>query len=105
MASTSATAGAATPTPATAAASPGLTRPGLVDCEATAVDFVIVQGIDRRLRLGIRAHLDETESLASTRVPVGNDLGALDAAVLRQQSLQVRAVHAVREVPDVQFLA
>src|SRR5262249_18024900 len=106
-AATAAAARAAAPSASAAAtaAGPGLTRPGLVDCQAPAVELLIVQGVDGGLRLGIRAHLDETESLASTRVPVGNDLRALDTAVLREQLLQVGAVHAIREVPDVQFLA
>ena len=77
-AATAATATAAAAATATAAATgPGLARPGLIDRQATAVDLLVVQGVDRGLRLGVRAHFDETESLASTRVPVGDHLRAL----------------------------
>jgi hypothetical protein len=61
--------------------------------------------VNRGLRLGVSTHFHETESFATTRVPVGDHLSALYATVLREQLLKVRAVRAVCEVPDIQFLA
>jgi hypothetical protein len=44
--------------------------------------FVIIQSFDRRPRLGITAHLDKSEALAPACVAIGDNLRALNAAVL-----------------------
>ena len=71
--------------PATTTAATAGTRlpgPGLVDCQATSIVLLVMKGIDRRPCFGIGAHLDEPEAFAPASVAVGDDLRALNAAVL-----------------------
>src|SRR5690606_14628201 len=105
VAAATAVAAGATTAAVAAAARTRLAGTSLIDRQATAVGLPVVEAVDGGLRLGIAAHLHEAEALAAPRLAIRDDLGALDGAVLREQLLQVRAVHAVREIPDVQFLA
>ena len=57
-----------------AAAAAIFTRLGLVDRQTTAVDFLVVQALDGRLRLSVAAHLHEAEALGAAGVPVHDDL-------------------------------
>src|SRR5207245_1360654 len=63
-----------------------------------------VQRRDRRLRLLVRLHLDEAETLRSTGVPVHDDLRRFNGAVRLKHLEQVTVGHAVTQVPDIQFL-
>src|SRR5262245_31957080 len=83
----------APPAAATAAAGSGFARPGLVDCETTAVVILLVERFDRGLCVALRAHLDEPEALAPACVAVGNHLRALHGAELRKQLFQVGTAH------------
>src|SRR5262249_7350606 len=80
-------------------------RAGFVDGQGAAVVLLAVEGRDRGFRLGVTAHLDEPETLAPPGLPVGDDLGALDRAVLREELFQLRAIDLIAEVTDVQLLA
>ncbi len=73
-AATTTTAVATTAAAATTTA-PGLARLGLVHGQPPSVVFLIVQALDRRLRLGLRVHLDKAEALATAGVTVGDHLG------------------------------
>ena len=98
---------AATPTSTaatTTTAGAGLARSGFVDREATAVVFLLIEGVDRRPCFVVGAHLDEPEALAPTCVAVGDELRALYTAELRKQLFQVGTAHPVSEVADIQFL-
>jgi hypothetical protein len=66
--------------------------------------LVPVQGPDRRLGLVIAAHLDESKTLGSPGIPVIDDLGGHHRAMLPEQLLQLRAIHAVAQVPDIKLL-
>ena len=72
---------AATATAVAATAAARLAGLGLVDRQATAVDFLVVQALNGRLRLGVTAHLHEAEPLAPTRVAILDDLCALHGPV------------------------
>jgi hypothetical protein len=65
---------------------------------------LLVEALDGRLRLGIRAHLDEAESLAPARLAVLDHLGALHGPELREQLLEIRLVDLIRQVAHIQFL-
>jgi hypothetical protein len=54
----------------TTAAGTGNPRLGFVDRKSPAVVLLLVQSLDRRLSLGVRAHLDKTEPLTAARVTV-----------------------------------
>src|SRR5205807_1219326 len=105
-ATVAATATAAAPA-ATVSAAPAPLFPGLglVDRQVPAPVVVPVEPLDGRLRLGVRAHLHEAESLRAVRVPVDDDLGALHRAELGEQRLQVGLVHVVGQVADVKLVA
>jgi hypothetical protein len=62
---------------------------GFVDSESAAVMLLAVQSGNRRLGFLIRTHLNESEALAATGFPIGDDFGALHGAVLRKKLLQV----------------
>jgi hypothetical protein len=103
-ATTTAVTASATTTAATAAGT-RLTRPGFVDRQSAAIVILIVQIPDCLLGLGVGVHLDESESLATPCVTVGDDLGTLNGAELRKELLKIRIIDLVGQVPDVQFLA
>ena len=65
---------AATAAVAAAATTPRFAGLGLVNCEATAVDFLVVKTLDGRLGLGLAAHFHKAKALAPTRVAILDDL-------------------------------
>jgi hypothetical protein len=79
---TSATSATAPSTAAAATAGSRLARSGFVDCQATTVVFLVIQGLDCRPRFVVGAHFDEPEALAPTCVAVGDYLRALNTAEL-----------------------
>ena len=92
-ATTAAVAAAATaaPTATTAAATTTIfTRLGFVHGEPTPVVLLVVEALDRGLRLGFCVHLDESEALAPTRLAVLNDLRTLHGTELGEQLLPGR---------------
>jgi hypothetical protein len=88
----------ASPATATTAAFSGL---GFVHGEGSAAVFLAVERCDGRLGLRVTAHLDETETLATTGLPISDNFRALHAAVRAEQLLQSRAVHIVTHVSNV----
>src|SRR5215217_3296344 len=105
-ATAAATAAAAVAAATTAAAAATVfARLGFVNGEGPAVDFLAVQGRDRRLGFLVGAHLDEPESLAAAGVPVLNDFRALHGPVRGAQLFEVRAGRVIAQVPDVQLAA
>ncbi len=92
---------AAAVTAATAATPTILSWLGLVDRQVAAAVVSAVEPVDRRLGLGVRAHLNEGESLRTVRVPVNDDLRTLHCAELGEQGLQVGLVDVVGQVAHV----
>jgi hypothetical protein len=78
---------------------------GLVDREATAVDFLVMKTLDGGLGLSLAAHLDKAEALAPTGVAILDDLRALHDPEPGEQLLQVGVADLVGQVPDIQFPA
>ena len=70
----------------------GLAGLGLVDREPTAVVFLVVEALDRRLGLGLGVHLDEAEALAAAGVTVLDDLGICTVPYWANQLFQVGRV-------------
>src|SRR5262249_26294045 len=102
----SATAAATSATVATAAATGAiLLGPGLVDGQGTAIVLLAVEVGDGGLGLVIGRHFDEAEAAAGAGSAVGDDLGALDGPVSREEILEVRAAHVVAQISDVKFPA
>ena len=66
--------------------------------------LVAVESLDRRLSLGVRVHLDETEPPAAPRVTIFDEMGAPHRAEPGEHRLQVGLVDVVGEVADIQSL-
>jgi hypothetical protein len=66
-------------------------RSRFTDRHATAVVFLQIHGLDRRLGLGVAFHFHKTKPLAAACKTVRNDLRAGDDAALRKQTFEVRA--------------
>ena len=67
--------------------------------------LVVIESLDRCLSLGVRVHLDKTEPLRAVRIPVYDDLCALDRPEGREQRLQVGLVDVVGQVAYIQILS
>src|SRR5262249_26774808 len=103
---TAATAAAEAPPAATAAAAAGTTRAlaRLVDFQGTAVELVAVERLDRRLRILIGTHLDDTESARAAGLGVGQDRDALDrASALGERRTQGVLGRGEVEIADVEL--
>src|SRR5262245_10947659 len=92
-------------TPVAAATTSRLAGLGLVDREAPAVELMILQTLDGRLRLGLAAHLHEAEALAPAGGAVLDDLRTLHDSEPGEQLLQVGVTDLIGQVPDIQFPA
>jgi len=102
-ATTTTTTAAITTAPATttaAAAGTLFARPGDIDVQSAAAQFLAVQCIDGFLGLLGRAHRDEGEPARAACGPVGNQIGFLNGAVRREGVLQVVFGDFEVEVPD-----
>jgi len=55
---------------------------GLIDRKLPAIVFLFIQAVNRSLRFGITGHFHESESFATARVTVRDDLGAFNRAEL-----------------------
>jgi hypothetical protein len=89
-------AAATTATPTKAAATtaattrrPFFARAGFIDGKRAAAVLVTIECGDRRRRLVIRGHLDESKTLASSGFPIVDDLGRRDLAMLAEQLLKL----------------
>src|SRR5687768_12327436 len=86
-----------------AASTVGVARLRLGDGEGAAAVLPAVERRDRRTGLVVRPHPHETEPDAAPRIPVADDLRALDRPEGREQLPEVRARGRVTEIPDVQL--
>jgi hypothetical protein len=83
----SAAAAAASAAVATAAAASAtsagaiFTGLGYIDGQGSALMVLAVESGDRRLRLGLRGHLDESKALGAAGIAVGDHFGGLDCAM------------------------
>src|SRR5437879_10731102 len=76
--------------------------PSLAHGEGAAPERLAVEGVDRRLRLGVRRHLDEGEAPGAAGLAIGHDLDLLDLTpVLLEEGPKLVLIHLVREVPNV----
>ena len=73
-----------------------------VDGQRPAIVLLAVQRRDRGIRLGVVGELHEPETLAPTRLAIAHDLGRSHLAMLPEQLLEFRAVHAISQIPNVQ---
>src|SRR5262245_4837852 len=85
----SATTIAATATTTAASAATFGLGPGFVDRQRATVHFFPVKSSDGGLGFLVAAHLDKTESLGPTRVPVLDHLRRLHGAVGREHLFQI----------------
>src|SRR5690606_1376153 len=83
----------------TGASSPRL---GDVHGESAAPDVAPIESVDRLLGGFSRVHLDESEPAGAPAVPVSDDLGLDDFAVLAEQRPEVTFGGAVGEVTYVE---
>lgn len=81
------------------------TGASLVHDNGAACNRLTVQAIDGGLRLGVRAHFDETEALGAAGVTVHHDLGGAHGSILRESILQILIAHAVGQIAHVKFVA
>src|SRR5829696_3421959 len=88
---------------AATAARPCRHRLRLVDRQVAAAEVVVVQLLDRALRLLVGRHLDEAEPAGTTGGHVAHDLHALDGATACEQLFEVLLTRGVRKVPHVKF--
>jgi hypothetical protein len=88
-AATTAVAAATTAAAATAAATTLFTRPGFVHGQGPSVVLGAVDAGNRRLGFGIASHFNKAKALASARVAVVDDLGALHRPELRKHLIQI----------------
>jgi hypothetical protein len=104
---TTTTAAVATPTAsaATTTAAAIFAWLGFVHSQRTTIVFLFVQALDGLTSGVVVFHFDESETLATPRVTILNDLGAADRAELGKQLLQSLVRDAVAQVSDVQFFS
>lgn len=81
------------------------TGTGFIDDQGSAFHLLAIHAVDRRLRFGIRAHLDEAETLGATGFTVHHDLRRRHGAELSECLLEIVVSYVVRQVTDVEFVA
>jgi hypothetical protein len=99
------TATESTATTTTAATAAVFLRLGFIDGQSATAMFLAVERRDGCLGFIVAAHFDESETLATAGVPIGDDLGALDSPVSGKQLFQRRAIDIVAQISDIQLLA
>src|SRR5438094_3318901 len=60
-------------------------RTGFVHVQRPAVDFLAIESGNRTIRFSIVAHFDESKSSGLPRVPVGDEVHTLHAAICLKQ--------------------
>jgi hypothetical protein len=80
-------------------------RFGFINLKRSAILLGSVQTADGRLRFFVAGHLNETETFALAAVAVFDHLSTNNCPELREQLLQIRATHAVTQIPTIQFLS
>jgi hypothetical protein len=66
--------------------------------------FQTIQRRDGCLGFFVTAHFDESKPLAPARVAIVDDLRRDDLAVCTEQLFQLRTIHLIAQVADVQLL-
>src|SRR5207237_4676273 len=79
-------------------------RAGFIDGKGSSAMLLAVEGVDGVLRFVVVGHLDKSESLAASGFAIVDDLRRNDLTILTEKLFQLRAVHAVAQVADIQLL-
>ena len=74
---------------------------GLIDGDVTALQGGTIEGLDRRIGLGIAGHLHETKALGLAGELVADELDAVDLAILGEGLAQVGIGGAIRKIAYV----
>lgn len=75
----------------------------LVHGERTPTMIGTVELFNRRLSVLVGSHFHETEALASSRVPILNNLCTGDLTNFPEQLFEVASCHTVTEITDIQL--
>jgi len=67
--------------------------------------ILAVKAFDRGIGFIVRSELNESETLASAGLAVGNDFGALNGAELSENLLKFTAIDLIAKVSNVQLAA
>ncbi len=78
-----------------------LHRFGFVDGDGAAIVVRAIQFCDRGLRLGIGCHLDKAETLATSRIAIGDERGGFNSAEGAKFLGQVLFADRIRQIPDI----
>jgi hypothetical protein len=62
---------------------------------------LLVERLDRRLRLGVVWHFNEPEAARTARFPIGYDLSPSDSAELSEHRRQIFIRRRPRQIPDI----
>src|SRR5262249_14219017 len=89
---------------AAAAVAPAAAVASFVHLQRATVQLVSVELLNRLLRLGVRGHLDETETARLTGIAVGDDRHGLASAGRGEQRLEVLIGGGEGKIADVQLL-
>ena len=99
-AATAATTASTAPAAAARPTGADRTRPCFVDRELAAIQLVLVELVDSRLRVLVGSHLDKSEPPRPTRGHVTHDPNRFDRPRLCEERLEIRFPRVVRKVPD-----
>jgi hypothetical protein len=73
-------------------------RTRFVDLERPSIEIFFVQGGDGLLGFLIVGHLDETETSGTSCLPIHDDRGVLNLAILSENFLEFSAIDLIRKV-------
>src|SRR6186713_224143 len=88
--------------PAASTTSVRILRPRLVHLHRAAAERLLVKLFDGHLRFRVGAHLDERKPPSLPRELVAGHEHRSHRTRLREQLFELRLLHLVREIPDVQ---
>lgn len=83
----------------------GLAGLRLVDSQGAAVVFLAVHRVDGGLSLGVVSHLDESKTLGTPGVTVGDDSRRVNLAELGEELVELGVSDGVAQVANIQILA
>jgi len=73
----------------------------LIHAQRAAVQFLAIQGVDRRLSLGAVRHLDEAETFGTARHAVGNDARGSNLAVCGKRVPQGLIIRRIGKIANI----
>jgi hypothetical protein len=85
----------------TAPTTAGRSGTRLVHVESSSLMVAAVQARNRRIRLGVVGHLDESEATTSTGLPVAQDLGRVDRPERLEELLKILRGGRKTEITDI----